>query len=117
MGRKGSRVHTRPRTPTDEREGHADVLHPPRKRPQGDRLRHGDGADSGPRHLANAAGIPVFFVPNLAVGKIETGAYLDTETDLAPDFEWVPPSGQADAFARLEPARMAEIIASNLLPS
>ena len=81
------------------------------------RCRAAITTDSGPRHLANAAGIPVFFVPNLAVGKIETGAYLETETDLAPDLEWVPPSGQADAFARLEPARVAEIIAANLLPS
>ncbi len=81
------------------------------------RCRAAITTDSGPRHLANAAGIPVFFVPNLAVGKIETGAYLETETDLAPGLEWVPPSGQAEAFARLEPARLADIIAANLLPS
>ena len=42
------------------------------------------GADSGPRHIANAADIPVFFVRNLAVPEIEAGKYCDTETDLAP---------------------------------
>lgn len=42
------------------------------------------GSDSGPRHLANAAGIPVFFVRNLAACEIHTGAYLSTEHDLAP---------------------------------
>ena len=70
--------------------------------------------DSGPRHLANAAGIRVFFVPNLAVSKIETGAYLDTETDLAPDFESVSPAEQPAAFARIDPRYVAEIIASAL---
>lgn len=40
--------------------------------------------DSGPRHLANAAGVPVFFYRNLAVNCIETGAYLSSEVDLCP---------------------------------
>jgi ADP-heptose:LPS heptosyltransferase len=70
--------------------------------------------DSGPRHLANAAGVPVCFVPNLAVAKIETGAYLDTETDLAPDLESVPAAGQAAAFASIDPRRVAEIVAATL---
>ncbi len=39
-------------------------------------------ADSGPRHLANAAETKVFFVRNLASDATETGAYLDSETDL-----------------------------------
>lgn len=39
-------------------------------------------ADSGPRHLANAAGNKVFFVRNLASEATETGVYLDSETDL-----------------------------------
>ncbi len=71
--------------------------------------------DSGPRHLANAAEIPVFFVPNLAVGKIETGRYLDTETDLAPDLEMVPPAEQAAAFARIDPDQVAALVAAALV--
>ncbi len=63
--------------------------------------------DSGPRHLANAAGARVLFVPNLAVGKIETGRYLETETDLAPGDEYVPIAAQAAAFSRIDPERVA----------
>lgn len=78
------------------------------------RCRIALATDSGPRHLANAAAIPVCFVPNLAVAKIETGAYLDTEIDLAPDLESVPSVDQPAAFARIEPRRVAEIVASTL---
>lgn len=70
--------------------------------------------DSGPRHLANAAGIPVFFVPNLAVAKIETGAYVETETDLVPVVECVPTSDQPAAFDRIDPRRIAETLVSAL---
>jgi len=48
------------------------------------------GADSGPRHLANAAGIPVFFVRNMGAPEIETGRYCDTEFDIAPPGEYLP---------------------------
>ena len=65
-------------------------------------------ADSGPRHLANAANVPVFFVANLAVGKIETGAYCDTETDVAPDFDRVAGAKQAAVFDALNPALVSE---------
>ncbi len=64
--------------------------------------------DSGPRHLANAAGVPVFFVPNIAVSKIETGRYLETEFDLAPELELVAPGDQAAAFARIDPCGVAD---------
>ena len=47
------------------------------------------GTDSGPRHLANAAGIPVFFVRNMAVPEIEAGRYCDTETDIAPPGQYL----------------------------
>lgn len=47
------------------------------------------GADSGPRHLANAASIPVFFVRNLGVPEIEAGRYCETETDIAPQGEYL----------------------------
>jgi ADP-heptose:LPS heptosyltransferase len=45
--------------------------------------------DSGPRHMANAAGIPVVFCRNMQISKVETGAYLDTEIDIAPDVELI----------------------------
>jgi ADP-heptose:LPS heptosyltransferase len=53
-------------------------------------LKHADGAfvvDSGLRHMANAAGIPVVYFRNLYTFKGETGSYLQTESDLAPDVE------------------------------
>lgn len=40
--------------------------------------------DSGPRHLANAAGVPVFFFRNLWSSCVETGGYVDSEVDLCP---------------------------------
>ena len=39
-------------------------------------------ADSGPRHISNAAGVPVLFVRNVWFNAIEAGSYVDTETDL-----------------------------------
>lgn len=66
--------------------------------------------DSGPRHLANAVGTPVVFVRNFAVGKIETGAYCETEIDAAPDLERVAPSAQPAAFEALTPARVTELV-------
>ena len=63
--------------------------------------------DSGPRHLANAAGCRVLYVPNLAVGKVQTGTYLPTETDLAPEWEKVPPADQAAVFAKIPLERVA----------
>ncbi len=66
--------------------------------------------DSGPRHLANAVQTPVVFVRNFAVGKIETGAYCDTEIDGATDLERVPPSQQKDAFELLRPESVAEFV-------
>jgi ADP-heptose:LPS heptosyltransferase len=50
--------------------------------------------DSGPRHLANAAGVPVFFFRNLRSSRVETGKYCETEHDFAPDAEFVAPERQ-----------------------
>lgn len=47
------------------------------------------GSDSGPRHLANAAGIPVVFVRNLATSAVEAGTYCSTEWDAAPSGEYL----------------------------
>ena len=45
--------------------------------------------DSGPRHLGNAAGIPVFFARNMSHSQAEAGAYCETETDIAPRGEYL----------------------------
>jgi len=64
--------------------------------------------DSGPRHLANAAGTPVVFVRNLSSSKIETGAYVETDHDLAPDVEFVRSAEQAHWMAQVAPADLVE---------
>ena len=50
--------------------------------------------DSGPRHLANAAGVPVFFFRNLRSSRVESGEYCESEHDFAPDAEFVAPERQ-----------------------
>ena len=70
--------------------------------------------DSGPRHIANAMNTPVFFVRNIAVGRIETGEYVHTETDLAPPCENIPLAKQEEIFPLLNPSRVAETIISSL---
>jgi ADP-heptose:LPS heptosyltransferase len=72
------------------------------------RCRVALATDSGGRHLANAAGIPVVFVRNILVRRVETGAYCETDHDMAPPgLELVPPGQQAEAFARISPAAVA----------
>jgi ADP-heptose:LPS heptosyltransferase len=67
--------------------------------------------DSGPRHIANASGAPVFFLRNLRSFQIETGPYCNTETDLVPDGELLTP----DAQARLLDTVPVEEVAGRLL--
>lgn len=68
--------------------------------------------DSGPRHLSNAAGIPTVFLRNLRSLKIETGVYLDSEHDLAPDVELISPEKQGTYLNRVTPQSVAtEILA------
>ena len=55
--------------------------------------------DSGPRHIGNAAGIPVLFARNLAHSRIEAGRYCETEIDLAPDVEYLS-SAETEKLAR-----------------
>lgn len=70
--------------------------------------------DSGPRHLSNAAGIPTVFLRNLRSVKIETGVYLDSEHDLAPDVESIPPDQQGAYLNRVVPQTVATEILSIL---
>ena len=69
--------------------------------------------DSGPRHLGNAAGIPVFFARNLSHSMIEAGRYCETETDLAPPVEYLDDT-EVERVARAQPVGMlaAKIVAT-----
>jgi len=58
--------------------------------------------DSGPRHIGNAVGVPVFFARNLSHSMVEAGAYCDTETDLAPPVEYLD-DVETDRVARSQP--------------
>ncbi len=66
--------------------------------------------DSGPRHIANAAGVPVFFFRNLRSDPVETGAYLDTETDFCPPTLWLDPARHAAILSAIAPERVAAAI-------
>jgi ADP-heptose:LPS heptosyltransferase len=64
-------------------------------------------SDSGPRHLANAVGTPVVFVRSLNVSQREATVYCDSETDVAPDGEFLPVAAQVQALRSLRPADVA----------
>jgi len=66
--------------------------------------------DSGPRHLANAAGLRVVYVRNLFFNKVEAGRYCETEVDLAPDVELVAPERERRTFSDLDPAQIANVV-------
>lgn len=70
--------------------------------------------DSGPRHLANAAGVPVFFVRNLWFNPIEAGRYCETEFDFAPEVELPDVADQEAVFHTIEPAEVAATLAEKL---
>jgi len=66
--------------------------------------------DSGPRHIANAAGTPVGFIRNLYCSKIETGKYCENEIDLSPDVEFVPLHQQEAWLRRVSPTVVAQTL-------
>ncbi len=69
-------------------------------------------ADSGLRHLANGAGIPVVFIRNISFRSEEAGAYCGTDHDMvSPDLKLVPPSAQPAAWAKIDPRRVGEELA------
>jgi len=70
--------------------------------------------DSGPRHLANAAGIDVFFHRNLAFRKLEAGAYLASEYDLSPDAECLPLREQESVLRSVAAETVTAVIAERL---
>ncbi|HVD60052.1 MAG TPA: glycosyltransferase family 9 protein [Gemmatimonadaceae bacterium] len=61
--------------------------------------------DSGPRHLGNAAGIPVLFARNLSHSRVEAGAYCDTEIDLGPAVEYLSDSETKRVVAGIPASR------------
>jgi ADP-heptose:LPS heptosyltransferase len=64
--------------------------------------------DSGSRHLANAAHLPVVFLRNLFSRQVETGAYCDTDHDMVPTgVEMISPENQPAVFAQISPAKAA----------
>ncbi len=67
--------------------------------------------DSGPRHIANAVGTPVVFIRSLNVSQVEAGAYCATETDAAPDGEFLSLALQRQKLAALRPADVSPLVA------
>ena len=70
------------------------------------------GADSGPRHLANAAGIPVFFVRNMGATEIGSGKYCPTEFDVAPPGEYLSPEAMRRALDTVDRDAVANALVS-----
>jgi heptosyltransferase-2 len=71
-------------------------------------------ADSGPRHIANAAGVRVFFVRNVWFNAVEAGVYVETETDLCgPPHDGRRGDGTA-LLAAIEPEKAASVLAAAL---
>jgi ADP-heptose:LPS heptosyltransferase len=70
--------------------------------------------DSGPRHIANAAGIPVYFFRNLRSDPVETGVYLESETDFCPAAGWLEPGRHAGVLAAISPELVADKVAALL---
>lgn len=70
--------------------------------------------DSGPRHIGNAAGVPVLFARNLSHSMIEAGKYCDTEIDLAPQVEYLSDAETKKVVAGLSPAQTASRLVETL---
>jgi heptosyltransferase-2 len=67
--------------------------------------------DSGPRHIGNAMGIPVFFARNLSHSQVEAGKYAANETDLAPPVEYLS-NEETERIARAQPI---DLLAAKIL--
>jgi len=81
-------------------------------------LKHCDAvltSDSGPRHLANAAEVPVFFFRNLWFSSVEAGCYAGTEVDLCPsDIQRLGEAQHRLVLAQMEPIYVASRVVSGL---
>jgi ADP-heptose:LPS heptosyltransferase len=71
--------------------------------------------DSGPRHLSNAAGIPVVFVRNTSFDASEAGVYCGSETDLLPtDINRLPVAEQNQVLEMVPAATAVETVLARL---
>lgn len=70
--------------------------------------------DSGPRHMGNAAGIPVLFARNLSHSREEAGKYCPSEIDLAPSVEYLSNEDAQLVAAGVPPSRTARILVETL---
>jgi ADP-heptose:LPS heptosyltransferase len=68
--------------------------------------------DSGPRHIANAVGTSVIFARNMSHSEVEAGKYFDTETDIAPDGEYLNGAQIAVKAASTSTGDIARIISA-----
>lgn len=67
--------------------------------------------DSGPRHLANAVGVPVCFFRNLRSDPVGTGVYSPHERDLVPpDIQSFSRSKQAEILANIQPHAVCQAL-------
>lgn len=66
--------------------------------------------DSGPRHLGNASGIPVFFARNMSHSEAEAGAYCETETDIAPPGEFLSHIEISDVARSVSPPDISALL-------
>jgi ADP-heptose:LPS heptosyltransferase len=70
--------------------------------------------DSGPRHIGNAAGVPVLFARNLSHSMIEAGKYCETEIDIAPSVEYLSDAETKKVVDGLSPAKTASRLLETL---
>jgi ADP-heptose:LPS heptosyltransferase len=66
--------------------------------------------DSGPRHIANAAGVPVVFVRNTWFNATEAGVYVETEHDLCSVAENNAPASAGALLEAIHPERAAAAV-------
>jgi ADP-heptose:LPS heptosyltransferase len=71
--------------------------------------------DSGSRHLANAARIPVYYFRNLASHEIETGDYCCFDHDLTPNGSYYPVSKQWEILSTISPHTVGKRILTSLI--
>jgi len=74
-------------------------------------------ADSGIRHLANAAAIPVIFARNPCSNRVETGVYCRNEVDIVHERENIDPFVAKGRKIAFDPARAAAAIVAALRAS
>jgi ADP-heptose:LPS heptosyltransferase len=70
--------------------------------------------DSGPRHMGNAAGIPVLFARNLSHSREEAGKYCATEIDLAPAVEYLSNDNAQRVVRGIPPSQTARTLVETL---